>query len=256
MATMHRFFVATPLAAGDVDLPSQIGHQVGSVLRLRPGDPIVLFDGSGGEWTAELIAVGRRGVRARLVDQAYPRREPALRVTLCQALLKADRFEWVLQKGTELGVSAFQPLLTRRTVAGGGSSDGPGGARSARWQRIVTEAAEQSGRCFVPTVAAPVAFAAALDDGPATVLCWEAERRHGFAAALAHAAGAGRGSVRLMIGPEGGFEPAEAEAALAAGAHPASLGRRILRSETAALAAVSLTCLEDGSGRRGVDLRP
>jgi 16S rRNA (uracil1498-N3)-methyltransferase len=243
VATVHRFFIPGPLNGGDVVLPERLAHQATAVLRLRPGEPVVLFDGSGGEWAAELLS-GGRGLAARLIERRFPAREPALRVTLAQAVLKADRFEWVLQKGTELGISAFRPLLTRRTVAGGGG-------RLDRWRRIVIEAAEQCGRCRVPEVAEPAPLDAVLARPAPTVLLWERERRQPFPAALAAALGradAGDG-VRLLVGPEGGFDPQEAQAALDAGAFPASLGPRILRSETAALAAATLSCLGDaGAG--------
>ena len=237
MATVHRFFVPGPLAGGDVALPAQITRQATAVLRLRTGEPVVVFDGSGGEWTAELRVSGRTAT-ARLLEERFPAREPEVHVTLAQAVLKADRFEWVLQKGTELGVGAFHPLLTRRTVAGGAG-------RLDRWRRIVIEAAEQCGRCRVPDVSPPRALGDVLARPGPAVLLWEGERRRPFAAALAAAlalAPAG-GGVRLLVGPEGGFEPDEVRAALAAGAIPASLGPRILRAETAALAAATLSCL-------------
>jgi 16S rRNA (uracil1498-N3)-methyltransferase len=242
--TVHRFYVPGPLTTGLVDLPGPAAHQVLTVLRLRPGAPLVLFDGRGGEWSATLATAGREGATARLLEHHTPAREAALRVTLGQALLKADRFEWVLQKGTELGVVAFQPLLTRRTVPG--ASSGARGAGSEgkleRWRRIVTEAAEQSGRCVVPRVAPPAPLEATLAEPAPTVLLWEGERERPFATALRQAAGEG-GPVRLLVGPEGGFEAQEAAAAVTAGAFSATLGPRILRSETAALAAVALTCL-------------
>jgi 16S rRNA (uracil1498-N3)-methyltransferase len=237
VVTIHRFFVPGSLAGGVVALPERVAHQATAVLRLRPGDPVVLFDGRGGEWAAELRSAGR-DVSARLLEQRFPLREPAQRITLGQAMLKADRFEWVLQKGTELGVAAFQPLLTRRTVPGGGG-------RRERWRRIVIEAAEQCGRCVVPEVAEPAPLEDVLARPAPTVLLWENEQRQGFPAALAaaRARAAGGEAVRLLVGPEGGFHPDEAHAALEAGAFPGSLGPRILRSETAALAAASLSCL-------------
>lgn len=260
MATLHRFYVAATLAGGDVALPSEIAHQISTVLRLRPGDPVVLFDGSGAEWTAELVSAGRDRASARLLEHQRPQREPGLHVTLCHALLRADKFEWVLQKGTELGVAAFRPLVTRRTVAAGAAPAATGnrpagemgrqpaelrasGAKLARWRRIVVEAAEQSGRCVVPEIAAPCPLPAALDDAPSSVLLWEEERVSPFGAALAGAAAAGGGRVRLLVGPEGGFDPEEVQLALDAGAQTATLGPRVLRSETASLAALALALL-------------
>lgn len=265
MATVHRFFVAQPLSGGDVALAPEIAHQLSAVLRLRPGDPLMLFDGSGGEWQAELIGIGREGATARLLRHEHLLREADLEVTLCPVLLKADKLEWVLQKGTELGAVAFQPLVTRRTVPGGRvemgasygrasalqadpSAAGPArpagpGTRIARWRRIVVEAAEQSGRCVVPRIAEPLPLPAVLQDSAATVFLWEGERVVPFSSALAAAVAAGRGQVRLLVGPEGGFDPQEAELVIAAGARPASLGPRLLRSETAALAALSLALI-------------
>jgi 16S rRNA (uracil1498-N3)-methyltransferase len=240
LPTVHRFYVPGPLEAGLVDLPGPAAHQVLSVLRLRPGAPLVLFDGRGGEWSATIAGAGRDGVTARLVQHHTPTREAAIRVTLAQAVLKSDRFEWLLQKGTELGVVAFQPLLTRRTVAVAHGALGEG--KLERWRRIVTEAAEQSGRCVVPRVWPPAPLEATLAATTPSVLLWEGERVRPFTAALREAAGGG-GTVRLLVGPEGGFEPQEAAAAATAGAFSATLGPRILRSETAALAAVALTCL-------------
>lgn len=267
MGTVPRFFVSTPLDRGEVILPPHVAHQVTAVLRLRPGDPLVLFDGSGGEWESELVAgpgQGQRGPRevvARTHRLVEPRREPALRLTLCQAMLKADKFEWVLQKGTELGVAVFQPLVTQRTVPlvrakDERSMDTPrDDSKLARWRRIVVEAAEQSGRCAIPRVEAWCSLKQLLQQqgrgAPPTIVCWESETLP-FRDALARALPAGSGELRVLIGPEGGFAAEEAAAARAAGAVLASLGPRILRSETAALAAAALTLLDHGP--LGVDL--
>ncbi len=187
MPTVHRFHVPGPLEAGLVDLPGPAAHQVLSVLRLRPGAPLVLFDGRGGEWSATIAGAGRDGVTARLLQHHTPAREAAIRVTLAQAVLKSDRFEWLLQKGTELGVVAFQPLLTRRTVAVAHGALGAG--KLERWGRIVTEAAEQSGRCLVPRVWPPAPLEAILAASTPSVLLWEGERERPFTAALREAAG-------------------------------------------------------------------
>jgi 16S rRNA (uracil1498-N3)-methyltransferase len=258
VATLHRFYLEGLPAAGGgaVELPPRIARQVAAVLRLRPGDPLVVFDGSGGEWTAELCAVGRRGSAARLLEHRPLHTEPALRVTLCPALLKADHFDWVLQKGTELGVAEFRPIVTDRVVAAD-RRDYPGGAgrdhsaergapraKFERWQRIVMEAAEQSGRAVVPRVHPPAPLATALRRHcGARLVCWEGERCRPFVDALGQALAADARGVDLYIGPEGGFTPEEARAAAEAGAQTVSLGPRTLRSETAAVAAVALALL-------------
>ena len=211
------------------------------MLRLRPGAPLVLFDGRGGEWSATIAGAGRDGVTARLVQHHTPTREAPIRVTLAQAVLKSDRFEWLLQKGTELGVVAFQPLLTRRTVAVAHGALGAG--KLERWRRIVTEAAEQSGRCVVPRVWPPAPLEAILAASHALGAAVGGGARATVHRGPARGGRGGRSTVRLLVGPEGGFEPQEAAAAVTAGAFSATLGPRILRSETAALAAVALTCL-------------
>src|SRR5688572_8451633 len=113
---VQRFYVEKPLVGGEVPLPEHVARQVSTVLRMQPGDQVVLFDGSGPEWVAELARTGK-SVTARLLERRHGPVGPARTVTLCQALLKGERMEWILQKGTELGVSAFQPLLTERVVA-------------------------------------------------------------------------------------------------------------------------------------------
>ena len=171
-----------------------------------------------------------------IVFEPRPARVPALQLVLCQALLKADRFEWVLQKGTELGVGAFVPLITRRVVAG---RDGAA-AKLERWRRIVTEAAEQSGRTRVPALRAPVPLGTALAMPGARVMCWEQYAGPGLRDVLV---AAGDGPLCLFIGPEGGFAPEEAAEAQRVGARLVSMGPRILRSETAAIAAAALALL-------------
>src|SRR5581483_4004776 len=162
---------------GVVPLPASIARQVSLVLRLAPGARLVLFDGSGEEWEAELASVeghsrsGRHAATARLVRCRQPPVEPALQLTLYQALLKGEKFEWVLQKGTELGVARFVPMVTERTVrAGHGAPLSP--PRLDRWRRIVVEAAEQCGRVRIPVVCAPVPFEAALRRCGRAILCW------------------------------------------------------------------------------------
>jgi 16S rRNA (uracil1498-N3)-methyltransferase len=244
---MHRFYIAPPLRGGDVALPERVARQVVRVLRMRPGDPLVLFDGTGGEWEAELATADSRDAAARLVRHRTPEVEPALRLTLCQSLLKADKLEWVLQKGTELGVARFVLMVSQRVVAAEREraasrrhSDAPAG-KLDRWQRIVVEAAEQSGRTQVPAIEPPLPLRAVLAGSEPGVLCWEEERERTFLDALRGAAAGGR--VRVFVGPEGGFAPAEAAAARAAGLTLASLGPRTLRSETAAVAAAALALL-------------
>ena len=229
---MQRFYIEERLAGGELQLPAQVARQVMTVLRMQPGERVVLFDGSGLEWVGELKRAGN-GVTVRLVEQRAGPPSPARRVRLCQALLKGERMEWVLQKGTELGVASFQPLLTERAVAR--RTDVP-----ERWRRIVTEAAEQCGRTELPALQPPVALQEALNGEGAHVFCWEGEREGSLWRTLA---AGGLEELSLYVGPEGGFSEGEAQLARTRGAAVVSLGPLILRAETAAVAASSLTLL-------------
>lgn len=251
MATLHRFFVDRPLTGGEVTLPRVAARQVAAVLRLRPGTPVVLFDGTGGEWSAQLLKVDARAAIAQLLAYQHPDREPAVALTLCQSLLKGEKFEWVLQKGTELGVTRFVPVLTQRVVVTGHQHQ-LATTRRERWRKIVVEAAEQCGRTLVPPVAEPRTLAEAVAGPGPSILCWEGERERSFAAAWRGAVGdecARATGVRVVIGPEGGFDPQEVAAAVHTGAATASLGRRILRSETAALAACTIALIAEAEYR-------
>ena len=242
---MHRFFVEQTLSVGEVSVLPATAHQIANVLRLRPGDTVALFDGSGGEWPAELVRVDPRVTIARLRGRQEPGREPSAALILCQALLKGDKFEWVLQKGTELGVSCFVPMVTQRTIAAGHarSRETVAVERRERWRRIVIEAAEQSGRTRVPAIAPPASIEAALRGPTPAMVCWEGESERPFGTAWREALAnqpSDQPGVRVAIGPEGGLTAEEVVAAARAGATITSLGRRTLRSETAALAACAI----------------
>jgi 16S rRNA (uracil1498-N3)-methyltransferase len=240
----HRFFVSPEsLASGPlVDLPADLSHQLCTVLRLRPGARVLLLDGEGWEYVAELADAGV----ARILERRPAAGEPRLYLTLYAALLKGQHLEWVLQKGTELGVSAFVPIVTRRTVV---RDLARARKKRARWERILREAAEQCRRARVPQLSDPLVF----DDA-----CRVAAAHHDLAflptctctRGLAEAIRGTRPErAALMIGPEGGFENAEVDLALERGRVPVSLGPRTLRAETAALAAA--TILLDRWGEMG-----
>lgn len=239
-----RFYVAgAPWQPGlELDLPDDVARQARDVLRLQPGDTLRLLDGAGGEYPATIVAVERRRVAVRLEQRSAGGAEPPVRVVLCQGVLKADKLEWVLQKGTELGVAAFVPLLTERAVA---AADQMGEAKRRRWVRIVAEAMEQCGGTVLPELDQPrplMHALAPLPPGALALIPWEEERATTLRGAVeaARAAAPDLREVHLFIGPEGGFSAGEVALARRHGAVPVTLGPRILRAETAAVAAVTL----------------
>jgi 16S rRNA (uracil1498-N3)-methyltransferase len=250
-----RFYVeGIALAPGiEIELPADIAHQARDVLRLPPGGALRLLDGAGGEYPAEILALDRRRVTVRLGVWAAGCAEPAAYLVLCQGMLKAAKFEIVLQKCTELGVAAFVPLLCERAVAAAdeagkaGKAGKAGEAKHRRWARIAAEAMEQCGGTRLPAISAPRPLMHALADlppGAIALIPWEEERDTPLRAALDSALTNRQpapAEVYLFIGPEGGFSSGEIALARRHGAVPVTLGPRILRAETAAIAAATLT---------------
>jgi len=240
---MRRFFVPTDVLCGrEVALPRELSRRLATVLRLKRGDRLLLADGLGRDYEVELTAVSTRSVQAAVVGERASPPEPALELVLYQSLVRPQRFELVLEKGTELGVARFVPLVSGRARV---KTEG-GSQRAERWRRIVTEAAEQCGRGRIPAVERPVEFAQAVRSAPGLrILPWEGERSRSLRAAL-RATRPKPKAVSLFIGPEGGFSAEEAALAREAGCVAVSLGRRILRSETAGIVAAALVMHELG----------
>lgn len=230
----------------EIELPAEIAHQARDVLRLQPGGILRLLDGAGGEYPAAVLALDRRRVTVRLGARTEGHAEPAARIVLCQGVLKAAKFEVVLQKCTELGVAAFVPLLCERAVAAADEAGKAGEAKRRRWARIAAEAMEQCGGTRLPEISAPrplMHTLAALPPGAIALIPWEEERDTTLRAALSSALTNRQPApteVYLFIGPEGGFSAGEIALARRHGAVPVTLGPRILRAETAALAAATL----------------
>ncbi len=247
---LHRFFVPPgAVSEGRVILPDGPADQVSRVLRMRPGDEIAVFDGSGAEWSVTLDEMTGQRVSGDVGDERRPATEPLTRVTICQAMIKPELFELVLQKCTELGASRFIPLATSRVQRA--DSVTPSASRTTRWNRIVQEAAEQSGRVHLPAIAQPALLGGAVGSlvgqGPVVVL-WEVQGRRSLKSVLTSVASSGPpSSLALVIGPAGGLERAEVELAEGAGALIAGLGERTLRAETAAIAALAATLYEFGA---------
>lgn len=230
-----RFYCPGPLRAGaQATLDERAGHHALRVLRLAAGAPVTLFDGNGGEYGAHIAAAGKGGVTVTVGPRREIERESPLAVVLAQAISAGEKMDFTVQKAVELGVVSIQPLAGARSVV---RLDAVRAAkRVAHWQGVVISACEQCGRNRIPPVAPVLPLADWLRRGPPAAL------------RVLLSPGAGRplrdvpspsGAVILLAGPEGGLSAEEARAAEAAGFLPARLGPRILRTETAALAAMS-----------------
>ena len=246
---MHRFFVAPALLAHPattgnplITLPDRLAHQVRDVLRLAIGEQLVLLDNSGDEVLASVTKCNRASVEVQVLDRRAGKSESTVRIILCQGLLKSARFEWVLEKGTELGVAVFAPILCRRSMAG---LEDAGPSKQQRWQRIIQEAAEQCGRSRLPELLPARPLMHALNDilpGALALMPWEEEHGQTLREVLVPALNRGDSqpvTVVLFIGPEGGLMAEEVTLAQRYGVQVVTLGQRILRAETAALATIA-----------------
>ena len=230
---MPRFYLPTDLAPNTtLRLPENIVRHI-HVLRLNAGDAITLFNGTGNDFDATLQEIGKRHAQCHITAQRQPENESRLQITLIQAISSGERMDFTLQKSVELGVRAICPIISERCVVrlSGERAD----KRVQRWQDIVIAACEQSGRSIVPTVLPIVSFSDYLRQMPPELHLMMSLRR---ATTLRDIAPAPQ-TLRLMIGPEGGWTPAEEQAALAAGVQTITLGKRVLRTETASLAALA-----------------
>lgn len=224
-----RLFVTGPVSQGaSIAIEGSQAHYLGKVMRITESDVVVLCDDVMGEWAARVVSVGKREVSLTVETLLRPR-EAVPDFTLVAALLKKDRFDLVLEKACELGVRRIQPVITRRCVADKLNLD--------RARAILTEAAEQCARTALPELAEPVKLEALLKGWDAGCLLFFADENGGDPAAAAFAAHSGPAA--LLIGPEGGFDDAE-RSAIRAQARAISLGPRILRGETAAIAGCAL----------------
>jgi 16S rRNA (uracil1498-N3)-methyltransferase len=252
---MHRFFIAPELLKKtgiEISLPNEQAHQIRDVLRLTIGEQLLLLDNSGGEILAAIAKIGKTGVEVHLVERRPGKSKSRVRIILCQGLLKSARFEWILEKGTELGVSVFAPVLCRRSMAG---LEDAGPSKLQRWQRIIQEAAEQSGRSRLPELLPIRPLMHALNDippGALAIMPWEGEYSHTLHDVLTSARNVGTQfiasktvanthppTIVLFIGPEGGLMAEEVMLAQRHSVQVVTLGSHILRAETAALTVVA-----------------
>jgi 16S rRNA (uracil1498-N3)-methyltransferase len=235
---LTRIYSEGPLTSGSVVPLSAAGaYHVARVLRMRPGAPLIVFDGSGMDFPSEIVNVDGDQVSVRLTSQTPATGESPLRITLVQGISRGERMDWTLQKATELGVIGVAPVLTSRSVVR--LDEKQAAKKHAHWRAIVIGACEQCGRSRIPTVGMPVQlrdhFANVRKDGMRLVLSPSAPASLAGIASLPS-------KVDLLIGPEGGLDDDEISAAQKAGFMPVRLGPRVLRTETAGV--VALTVLQ------------
>lgn len=233
---LTRVYVQGPVAAGRRHtMEGEAANHVSRVLRLRTGDALTLFDGRGGEYAARIEEFRKGAVIVAVADRSAPVRESPLSLTLAQGVSRGERMDWVVQKATEIGVTRIIPVLAERTVV---KLDAKQAERKLlHWQGIATAACEQSGRDRIPILETPLTLAEFLGgvDRRATRVMLSPAASLGVADLPRPEAG-----ILVLIGPEGGLAEAEQRSALAAGFAAVRLGPRVLRTETAAVAALTL----------------
>lgn len=233
--TLPRIYVPDDIPVhGVFTAPPDQAHHLAHVLRLAADDLLIVFDGRGMEYPAVIERVGKSGVTLRVSEPSVVDRESPLAVTLAQGISSGERMDYTVQKAVELGVHTIQPLATERSVVR--LSTERAAKRVAHWQAIAVAACEQCGRNRVPEVLPVAAVTAWLARVPADAL--RLTLSPGAASTL-HELERPSGSIQLLVGPEGGLSPREQEDAAAAAFKPLKLGPRVLRTETAALAALA-----------------
>jgi 16S rRNA (uracil1498-N3)-methyltransferase len=231
---LTRSHVDAPLQVGnEITLPDDVTAHLLRVLRLQEGDACVLFNGDGHDYDARIATIGKREARAQVLSSRRVDNESPLRITLLQGIARGEKMDWILQKATELGVARFLPVSSDRSEVKLDAQRAD--KRLAHWRGIVVSACEQSGRALVPDVSAPQALAqaAGLRTGPGFILDPFAQ------ASLASLQPETFRECTIAIGPEGGWSPRDREHLLAAGFQGLRLGPRVLRTETAGIAAIA-----------------
>lgn len=238
----ERRFLVDTCAGGDgrARISGEEFHHLSRVLRLRAGDEVSVFDGRGSGCRATIESIARGSAVVLLGESDDGAIEPSTRVTLYQAIPHGERMDWIVEKSTELGVAAIVPVVTERGVVRPGDKDWK---RLSRWRRLALSAAKQSGRLVVPPIAEPLDLSTALEAPPqhARVIF-----QIGGAEPMAILRKGAGAAIHLLVGPEGGFTEQEIQAARVAGWAAAGMGRRILRTDTAAAVAVALALAAAG----------
>ena len=250
-----RIYFPRTLEPGEsLELPADQLRYLRNVLRLKAGDSLTLFDGRGFEYSAVITGLGGRRAHASVTAKNRIPEEPTPKITLAQALPKGTKLEWIIQKATELGASRIWPFTSARSIPK--IQENKSEQKLIRWRKIAAEAAEQCGRSDVPEISGILSLEQVLDQAAAVslrIIFWEGESERSLREILSENA-AGVKEVFAVVGPEGGFAPAEIDRAAAAGFVTASLGGRVLRVETAALAVLAIVQYALG-GNTGLNKR-
>ena len=228
---MHRCYCPDLPNTGIIALPPEEAHHAGSVLRLQVGDSLVLFDGAGREAQARVCSASKKTIEVEIESVAEVNRESKRKLTIAIALPKGDRQKWLIEKCVELGVSRIVPVVSRRCVVKPVGKD----TKLIRWQKVAQEAAKQCGRARIPQIGNTESLEKTdLSSYDAVLVAYENEGETSLKSVLRSERKLD--NIAVVIGPEGGFEPAEVERMLERGGVAVSLGRRILRTETAGMA--------------------
>jgi 16S rRNA (uracil1498-N3)-methyltransferase len=228
-----RLYVALPLAPGrELDLPAEATAHVARVLRLGPGDPVVLFNGDGRDYPGQLLVASRHGARVRVDHAGELEGEPPLRLHLAVGVSRGERMDFVIQKAVELGVASIRPLFTERSVVRLDAARAE--RRHSHWHGVLVAACEQSGRRRLPRLHEAQALADWLPTIAGSALLLDPRAERSLATLPAP-----HGEVTLLVGPEGGLSADERARAARSGLVAVRLGPRILRTETAPLAALA-----------------
>ena len=239
---VSRLHVDATLAIGDrITLPETAAGHLVRVLRADIGDACVLFNGDGHDYDAHITTIGKRSVEVEILAVRALDNESPLRITLLQALARGEKMDWILQKATELGIAAVIPVESERSEV---KLDGERvGKRLVHWQSVIVAACEQSGRAVVPAIAPPQPLAnalRALPSSPALRLLLDPKASRALAGLGLDVVEHSRRELVLAIGPEGGWSPRDHELLRTAGFEGMRLGPRILRTETAGIAAIAV----------------
>jgi len=243
---LRRFYIARQRIQQENEqkiakLDRELAHYVKTVLRLGPGAKIALFDGSGKEYVSEIIELKPGRGRARVIEESFPQSESELELFLSQAILKEQAFDRVLTSAAELGVTSIVPLITSRVVVNVPAKEAD--KKLYRWEKILQEAAAQSGRVKFPKISYPVQLDQMLKGGfdGIKIMLWEKAKGGELEKLRQNLPPSWNNKkIMLLVGPEGGFEDDEVGKAIEAGFVPVGLGPRVLRAETAAISIVSI----------------